>query len=344
MLMQCFILAFALNIAISSFASAANLRTSSNLKTDGRRYQEQDTARAFYSYGYSDANAARAEYTIQDGSSRGFYSYVDANGKLQTVQYEAGGSQGFKAEASNLPKAPVDDGKAPQPVTETEEVQQARLNHLKALREAAQREVEEEAIAASLREEKAKQEKEQKALDEQQQQQDHREEGLSEEDAAILERVRAELTAMLADRQNLRKEEQKLNAEESKSERNENDDDRRRTNDNDETRTDSNDQKIEDQSAKQIKGRQDASADEDPRLRTVYTLADLSSTSYLKLGELEDRLERLDRLNRDDLRVPISAYYTLVSPTTRYSVTTPTELRTLRPVALSRSLLLSKRN
>ncbi|XP_068141485.1 trichohyalin [Drosophila tropicalis] len=343
MLMQCFILAFALNIAISPFASAANLRTGTNLKTDGRRYQEQDTARAFYSYGYSDANAARAEYTIQDGSSRGFYSYVDANGKLQTVQYEAGGSQGFKAEASNLPKAPVDDGKAPQPVSETEEVQQARINHLKALREAAQREVEEEALAASLREEKAKQEKEQKALGEQQQQQqDDREEGLSEEDAAILERVRAELTAMLADRQNLRKEEQKLNAEETESERKENGD--RKTNDNDETRTESNDQKIGDQSAKQINGRKDALADEDPRLRTVYTLSDLSSTSYLKLGELEDRLERLDRLSRDDLRVPIGAYYTLVSPTTRYSVTTPTELRTLRPVALSRSLLLSKRN
>merc|ERR1712168_227121 len=42
----------------------------------------------------------------------GGYSYVDTNGKLQTPSYVADGL-GFRVEATNLPVAPVYEGKAP---------------------------------------------------------------------------------------------------------------------------------------------------------------------------------------------------------------------------------------
>nr|XP_017011621.2 repetin [Drosophila takahashii] len=400
-------------------------------------YQEQDTARAFYSYGYSDDNAARAEYSSRDGTSRGFYSYVDAEGKLQTVRYEADGIQGFKAEASNQPQAPVDEGKAPLPVSDTEEVQQARLSHLNALREAR-----EKALAASLREEADRrqqaQEQQQSRNNNNSEDQQSGEQSLTDEDAAILERVRAELSAMLADRQrssNLPRNredqeirrEQKQRQDQREDRRQDQREDRRqdqredrrqdqreerrqdqredrrpdqredrrpdqredrrpdqredrrqdqredrrpdqredrrqdqredrRQDQDQESRQDQSQNERQDQSSRnqealrdlnnnrQLPISSDREAD-DLRLRTIYSLADLSSSSYLKLGDLASAEKLLeDRLDNSDLRVPIGAYYTLVSPNTKYSVTTPTELRTLRPVALSRSLLVSKRN
>ncbi|XP_017840211.2 cuticle protein 6 [Drosophila busckii] len=243
--MQCVVI-YMFALAAVAAAAATTKPLSSAAKTRG--YQEQDTARAFYSYGYSDEHAARAEYSTQDGSSRGFYAYVDANGKLQTVKYEAGGSQGFKAEASNQPTPPTVEQRAPEPVTETEEVQQARQAHLDALEQAKQAE------------------------------QQPRQQSLSDEDAAILERVHQELSAMLAEREQ---------SEEANRE--------------------------QEQQAAEV----EADAAE----------PDLSSSSYLKLGEQ---------------RLPISAYYSYSSPTAKYSVATPTEQRRLPTVALSRTLL--KRN
>ncbi|KAH8379733.1 hypothetical protein KR009_006833 [Drosophila setifemur] len=401
--MYCFSLTILAGLlALSSAAGLGSKRQSTG-------YQEQDTARAFYSYGYSDDNAARAEYSSSDGSSRGFYSYVDADGKLQTVRYEANGLEGFKAEASNQPQAPVDEGKAPLPVTDTEEVQQARLAHLNALRDAR-----EEALAASLREE-AQQRQQEKGRNNGEDQQSG-EQSLSDEDAAILERVRAELTAMLAERQrasesksgedqeqrqeqelgedqkqeqrqdqrqeqrqdqrqnlrqdlredrrqdqrqelrqDLRQEQrQELRQDVRQDQRQDNRQDQRleqrksqrlEQTRNQESRQDSNSNRENDRQLPPLPITSDRSTDEDLRLRTIYSLADLSSSSYLKLGDLTSAEKLLeDRLDNADLRVPISAYYTLVSPNTKYSVTTPTELRTLHPVALSRSLLVSKRN
>ncbi|KAH8319244.1 hypothetical protein KR067_001017 [Drosophila pandora] len=412
-------------LALGSSAAGLGIQRQSN------GYQEQDTARAFYSYGYRDDNAARAEYSSLDGTSRGFYSYVDANGKLQTVRYEANGAQGFKAEASNQPQAPVDDGKAPLPVTDTEEVQQARLAHLNALRDAR-----EEALAASLREEADRRQQDQSRIKNQDQQSG--EQNLTDEDAAILERVRAELAAMLAERQRLgdlsrnrddqeerqeqrqelrqeqrqelrqeqrqdqrqslrqdqrQEQRQDLRQDERQSLRQEQREDRRQEQREDrrqdlredrrqEQREDRRQDQREDlrQNSRQNErqsqrldqsrnqearddltlNREDARqndrqlsqasltsdrTEDDLRLRTIYSLADLSSSSYLKLGDLTSAEKLLeDRLDNSDLRVPISAYYTLLSPNTKYSVTTPTELRTLRPVALSRSLLVNKRN
>lgn len=334
--------------ALWSSAAGATSRpiisiTRTAVPTLQRGYQEQDTARAFYSYGYSDENAARAEYSALDGTSRGFYSYVDANGELQTVKYEAGGRDGFKAEASNQPKAPIDDKKPPLPVSDTAEVQQARQAHLSAVREAQQN--------------AERQQQQQQQLDEEQ--------PLSDEDADILERVRAELTSMLAERQrgeaqpqNQREEataakgdsNQAEEAERQRERELEREQERQRElervlgRERERERKQERERKIEQELERaqtqalprareqRLKLSNDAN---DLRLRTVYSLADISSSSYLKLSDLEDR---------QDLRVPVGAYYSYVSPNAKYSVTTPTELRTLRPVALSRSLVLSKRN
>ncbi|KAL7733492.1 hypothetical protein ACLKA6_004962 [Drosophila palustris] len=324
--MHCFI-SFTSIVALLTVASAAGIRPILSISRGEelslplrRAYQEQDTARAFYSYGYSDENAARAEYTTRDGSSRGFYSYVDANGKLQTVKYEAGGLQGFKAEASNQPKAPVDDKKPPLPVTETREVQEARAAHLDALREA--------------QEEEARHEEREKG-----QERGTSERALSDEDADILERVRAELTSMLAERQ---REESRLDGEKQQRQQ-----DAAQSEENAQAEDDAvqqeqeQDQEQREEDQRQQQRLQTAQDAKDLRLRTVYTLEDINSSSYLKLSDrLQDRLDR----NNQELRVPTGAYYSYASPNAKYSVTTPTELRTLRPVALSRSLLLSKQN
>merc|ERR1712172_124669 len=59
-----------------------------------------------YNYGYSNANSAKQEFKTADGIVRGTYSYVDANGILQTVNYVSD-AEGFKVAATNLPQAPV---------------------------------------------------------------------------------------------------------------------------------------------------------------------------------------------------------------------------------------------
>ncbi|XP_013111168.2 uncharacterized protein LOC106089740 [Stomoxys calcitrans] len=99
-------------------------------------YREQDS-KGFYSFGYSGEESAKAEYTTRDGSSKGFYSYIDSDGKLQTVKYEAGRKQGFTASATNLPVQPVDNNQPPEQVTDTPEVEMAKQAHFEAYREAA---------------------------------------------------------------------------------------------------------------------------------------------------------------------------------------------------------------
>merc|ERR1712079_495906 len=59
-----------------------------------------------YNYGYSDENSAKQEFKTADGKIQGTYSYVDANGIVQTTNYIADG-HGFRVAATNLPQAPV---------------------------------------------------------------------------------------------------------------------------------------------------------------------------------------------------------------------------------------------
>lgn len=78
-----------------------------------------------------------------DGITRGSYSYIDSNGIVQQVNYQADPVNGFRVAASNLPLAPVAAPVAPVvaaapalvapvPVQDTPEVVAARAEHLAA--------------------------------------------------------------------------------------------------------------------------------------------------------------------------------------------------------------------
>ena len=109
-------------------------------------------------YGYSNLNSAKHEVGNGFTGVSGSYQYVDANGKLQTVNYVAD-ALGFRVEDTRLPvapvydgvapeapvydgvapEAPVYDGVAPEPVQDTPEVVAAREAHLAAFEEVASR-------------------------------------------------------------------------------------------------------------------------------------------------------------------------------------------------------------
>ena len=60
-----------------------------------------------YTYGYSNVNSAKVETKSADGVTHGSYSYVDANGLLQTANYISDPVNGFRVAATNIPVAPV---------------------------------------------------------------------------------------------------------------------------------------------------------------------------------------------------------------------------------------------
>merc|ERR1711997_115826 len=55
-----------------------------------------------YNYGYSSPTSTKQELKTADGVTRGSYSYLDANGVYQTVNYISD-AMGFKVQATNLP-------------------------------------------------------------------------------------------------------------------------------------------------------------------------------------------------------------------------------------------------
>lgn len=61
-----------------------------------------------YEYGYEGGPSSKHEVHTPDGVTRGSYSYIDANGELQTVSYTADDVFGFRVIATNLPVAPAD--------------------------------------------------------------------------------------------------------------------------------------------------------------------------------------------------------------------------------------------
>ena len=69
-----------------------------------------------YNYGYATPTSSKQEFRTPDGVVQGTYSYVDANGVVQTVNYVSD-AEGFKVAATNLPRAPV-AAPAPVPVAE----------------------------------------------------------------------------------------------------------------------------------------------------------------------------------------------------------------------------------
>lgn len=62
-----------------------------------------------YSYGYVSPLSSKAESRTADGVTRGGYSYIDANGILQTVHYISDPVNGFRVAATNLPVGPSGD-------------------------------------------------------------------------------------------------------------------------------------------------------------------------------------------------------------------------------------------
>merc|ERR1712106_359052 len=79
--------------------------------TAGSQFHAQDEF-GNLNYGYANINSVKQEAGNTYGGVTGGYSYVDANGELQQVQYIADGA-GFRVADSRLPVAPVYDGVAP---------------------------------------------------------------------------------------------------------------------------------------------------------------------------------------------------------------------------------------
>ncbi|XP_066973385.1 uncharacterized protein [Macrobrachium rosenbergii] len=137
----------------SNGISAPEEETPTVLKT---QYHSQDLL-GQYAFGYvGDATIAH-EVRTRDGAVRGSYTYLDANGELQTANYIAD-DNGFRVEATNLPSAPTAPAMPkmllPEPVKPTPEVEAATAAHLKAVAEikAARHTLEvEEAAAAHLK-------------------------------------------------------------------------------------------------------------------------------------------------------------------------------------------------
>ena len=70
------------------------------------QYHAQDDIEQ-YNYGYSSPLSTKQELKTADGVTRGSYSYVDANGLVQTVNYLSD-AMGFRVAATNLPVHHVD--------------------------------------------------------------------------------------------------------------------------------------------------------------------------------------------------------------------------------------------
>ncbi|XP_012222762.2 uncharacterized protein [Linepithema humile] len=96
-----------------------------------RQYHMQDGSGS-YQYSFTGPHHAKAESTL-NGVTQGGYSYIDANGILQTVSYTADDKNGFRVRASNMPQPPKNDL---QTLQDTPEVAAAKTNHLSELRKA----------------------------------------------------------------------------------------------------------------------------------------------------------------------------------------------------------------
>jgi len=132
------------------------------------QYHAQDEL-GQYSYGYSGGPSAKSETRTADGITRGGYSYVDANGILQSAQYVSDPVNGFRVSRTDLPvgpapvgavvaapayaaapvayaapvatafAAPIHYSAVPLPVQDTPEVQIAKAQHFAAHAEAKAR-------------------------------------------------------------------------------------------------------------------------------------------------------------------------------------------------------------
>nr|XP_012136291.1 PREDICTED: uncharacterized protein LOC100875559 [Megachile rotundata] len=93
-----------------------------------RQFHIQDGAGGYH-YSFTGPHHAKSESSL-NGITQGGYSYIDANGVLQTVTYTADDENGFRVSASNLPQPPKNDLQA---VQDTPEVAAAKKNELEEL-------------------------------------------------------------------------------------------------------------------------------------------------------------------------------------------------------------------
>ncbi|XP_050334716.1 uncharacterized protein LOC126762199 [Bactrocera neohumeralis] len=87
---------------------------SSSLVTPTQQQYHTQDGLGQYAYGYAEPHSTKQEVRSLDGITRGSYSYRDATGKLQTVDYTAD-DNGFRVAATNLPIAVGDDQSLQQP-------------------------------------------------------------------------------------------------------------------------------------------------------------------------------------------------------------------------------------
>ncbi|XP_008211563.1 uncharacterized protein LOC103316959 [Nasonia vitripennis] len=84
--------------------------------------QESNSATGEYGYSYSGGPSSKTEFRALDGTTTGAYSYVDAHGILQTVNYIAD-EFGFRAAGTNIPV----DGAVPLDAPDVAAVKAAHL-------------------------------------------------------------------------------------------------------------------------------------------------------------------------------------------------------------------------
>ena len=136
------------------------------IQTPSSQFHAQDEF-GNLNYGYANINSQKHEVGNSYGGVTGGYSYVDANGELQKVEYIAD-ALGFRVKATNLPvapavpevepleapvftgKAPVYTGVAPTAPEDTKEVADAKAEFFKAFEKEANREKREADIVAPL--------------------------------------------------------------------------------------------------------------------------------------------------------------------------------------------------
>ncbi|XP_050070883.1 cuticle protein 18.7 isoform X2 [Anopheles maculipalpis] len=99
--MKSFVLGSAVLLLASATASASYLGVALS-----SQYQAHDGIGG-YSYGYAEPNSQKHETKDAHGITHGGYSYVDANGHVQSVKYTADPIHGFQVSGTNLPKGPA---------------------------------------------------------------------------------------------------------------------------------------------------------------------------------------------------------------------------------------------
>merc|ERR1711978_226606 len=91
---------------VEAAATAAVPVVAATVDAANNQFHAQDDYGQF-NYGYSNGHSTKQELKTADGVTRGSYSYVDANGIVQTVNYLSD-ALGFRVAATNLPVHHVD--------------------------------------------------------------------------------------------------------------------------------------------------------------------------------------------------------------------------------------------